>query len=362
MGVVAVGHVRERSHRAGSLALGRVVSPRPHAVGAGSTSPVRSLQPSGWAPRVRPRRGRERRLDQHRHRDSLLAGVLLLAAFVHNERRADEPILPLGLLANPGRSTANVARGLVYAGMYGMFCFLSQFLQDVQGYSPLRTGIGFLPIPVSVFLASQLTGRVLVPRLPPKVLMLTGISLTTLSLLLSSRLHAGASYGQVVVDLVLLGAGTGISLVSLTSASLAGVEPRHAGAASGLVNVTQQIGAAIGLAVLVTVFGDVTNHAQLGAQVASAVGGGAQTTLVHGLDDVFRLAAVFAVMALVLVAVMVRPERGSVPAARPVLVSVAERRSSGATRTVDLALRDDGSPALAMSEATPVSSCSSRLT
>ncbi len=100
--------------------------------------------------------------------------MLLLAAFVQNERRAAEPILPLGLLAHSGRSTANLARGLVYAGMYGMFFFLSQFLQDVQGYSPLRTGVGFLPIPVSVFLASQLTGRVLVRRLPAKVLMLCG--------------------------------------------------------------------------------------------------------------------------------------------------------------------------------------------
>jgi hypothetical protein len=172
--------------------------------------------------------------------------------------------------------------------------------------------------------------------------MLSGISLTTFSLVLSSRLHVGASYGQVVVDLVLLGAGTGISLVSLTSASLAGVEPRHAGAASGLVNVTQQIGAALGLAVLVTVFGDVTNHAQLGAHVASAVAGGAQSSLVHGLDDVFRLAAVFAFMALVLVAVMVRPEPGRGLAPQPPTTPAVELRPVAATRTVDLSARREG--------------------
>ena len=285
---------------------------------------------------------------------SLVGGVLLLAAFVQNERRAEEPILPLGLLAHSGRSTANLARGLVYAGMYGMFFFLSQFLQDVQGYSPLRTGVGFLPIPVSVFLASQLTSRVLVRHLPPKVLMLSGISLTALSLLLASRLHVGASYGQVVIDLVLLGAGTGISLVSLTSASLAGVEPRHAGAASGLVNVTQQIGAAVGLAVLVTVFGDETNHAQLGAHVASVVAGGVQSTLVHGLDDVFRLAAVFALMALVLVAVMVRPEPRRVPAPRP----AGDPRPVVATRTVDLAARSAGAPVAVALSAEAATACS----
>jgi MFS family permease len=184
--------------------------------------------------------------------------------------------------------------------------------------------------------------------------MLSGISLTALSLLLASRLHVGASYGQVVIDLVLLGAGTGISLVSLTSASLAGVEPRHAGAASGLVNVTQQIGAAVGLAVLVTVFGDETNHAQLGAHVASAVAGGVQSTLVHGLDDVFRLAAVFALMALVLVAVMVRPEPRRVPAPRP----AGDPRPVVATRTVDLAARSAGAPVAVALSAEAATACS----
>ncbi len=108
--------------------------------------------------------------------------MALLAAFVHNERRAEEPILPLRLLAHSTRSAANLARGLVYAGMYGMFFFLSQFLQDVQGYSPLIAGVAFLPMPASVFLASQLTSRVLVRRVPPKALMLSGIGLSTLSL------------------------------------------------------------------------------------------------------------------------------------------------------------------------------------
>ena len=141
---------------------------------------------------------------------SLVAGVALLGVFVWNERRAQEPILPLRLLTNATRSGANVARGLVYAGMYGTFFFLSQFLQDVQGHSPLIVGVGFLPIPASVFLGSQLTSKVLVPRLRPKVIMLLGVSLAGVSLLLSSQLHAGSSYLQVLVNLVLLGAGAGI--------------------------------------------------------------------------------------------------------------------------------------------------------
>jgi EmrB/QacA subfamily drug resistance transporter len=272
---------------------------------------------------------------------SLVAGVALLGVFVWNERRAQEPILPLRLLTNATRSGANVARGLVYAGMYGTFFFLSQFLQDVQGHSPLIVGVGFLPIPASVFLGSQLTSKVLVPRLRPKVIMLLGVSLAGVSLLLSSQLHAGSSYLQVLVNLVLLGAGAGISLVSLTSASLAGVDPRDAGAASGLVNVVQQLGAALGLAVLVTLFGAVTNHAQLATAGQSAT----DAVLVHGLDIVFGVGAGFALVALAIVARWVKPASQSAATVRPV-------RSE---RTVDLdlaaleealAMEEAGEPAL----------------
>ena len=101
--------------------------------------------------------------------------------------------MPLRLFASGTRTAANVSRGLMYAGMYGMFFFVGQFLQDVQGYSPLRTGLSFLPVPLSVFLSSQLVSRVLIGRVRPKALIMTGIGLTVVALFLSSRLHAGAS-------------------------------------------------------------------------------------------------------------------------------------------------------------------------
>ena len=236
-------------------------------------------------------------------------GLGLLGAFVFNESRAEEPILPLRLFAHATRTTANVARGLVYAGMYGMFFFMSQFFQDVQGFSPLRAGIAFLPMPISVFVASQLTSRVLTRRMPEKVLMMTGATFATLSLLLAMQVHAGTSYAVIVVTIVLLGIGSGISFVSLTSASLADVEPGDAGAASGLVNVTQQLGAALGLAVLVTVFGAITGHTQLGGHVTRASLAHVQAVVVHGLDSVFAAGLVFTVAALALIARFVRPER-----------------------------------------------------
>jgi EmrB/QacA subfamily drug resistance transporter len=237
---------------------------------------------------------------------AFVSGLLLLATFVLVETRAEEPILPLRLFAHRTRTTANVARCLVYAGMYGMFFYMSQFFQDVQGYSPLRAGIAFLPMPVSVFIASQITSRVLVRRVPEKVLMMSGATLATISLLLATQVGASSPYGQVLISIVLLGLGSGISFVSLTSASLADVESGDAGAASGLVNVTQQLGAALGLAVLVTLFGAVTKHAQLGGRVGAGGVAHLHKVLVHGVDDVFAGGIVFTVAALVLIATFVR--------------------------------------------------------
>jgi EmrB/QacA subfamily drug resistance transporter len=239
---------------------------------------------------------------------SLVAGAALLWLFVRIEKTAPEPILPLRILADRTRASANVARGLGYAGMYGMIFFLTQFLQDIQGRSSLITGIGFLPTPTSVFLASQLTSRVLVNRLPAKVLMLMGTGCSALGLLLATQLHAGTPYLQVLVSLILIGTGMGISFVSLTTAGLAGVAPSDAGAASGLINVMQQLGAALGLAVLVTVFDSVTPSARsAGLSTAAHAGAAARTALVHGIDVTMAAGAGFALVALAVVALLVRP-------------------------------------------------------
>jgi EmrB/QacA subfamily drug resistance transporter len=241
---------------------------------------------------------------------AFLVGGVLLAAFVLVETRAEEPVLPLRLLADRTRMTANVARGLVYAGMYGSFFFMGLFLQEVQGFSPLRAGVSFLPIPLSVFASSQLVSRVLVHRMAPKALMLAGIATATVALVLFSRVDAGTPYAQVLVGLVLLGLGSGTSLVSLTSAGLADVAPEDAGAASGVVNLIQQVGAALGLAVLVTVMDAATGRARL------AAGAGDGATVVHGLQVTFAAAALFAGAALVMVAALVRLP-GTADAAEP---------------------------------------------
>jgi MFS family permease len=161
----------------------------------------------------------------------------------------------------------------------------------VQGYSPLRAGLAFVPMPASVFIGSQLASRVLLRRLPEKAVMILGSAVAVVGLALATRVGAHTAYSQILIALVLIGAGSGTTLVALTSASLADVEPEIAGAASGLVNVSQQLGAAVGLAVLVTVFNSVAGHGGL-------VPGHTTLASVHALRDVFYVTVVFALGAL----------------------------------------------------------------
>ena len=170
---------------------------------------------------------------------SFVGGAVLLTAFVLTELRAEQPITPLRLFNDRSRTIANVARGLLFGGMFGLFFFLTQFLQDVLGYNALTTGFAFLPLPVTVFLVSQLTSRVLIRRVHAKVLMVGGVALGTTGFALASGLDPSSSYGHVLASLLLFAVGNGLSFVPLTQAALEGVPAKDAGAASGLVNVTQ---------------------------------------------------------------------------------------------------------------------------
>jgi EmrB/QacA subfamily drug resistance transporter len=231
------------------------------------------------------------------------AGAVLLAAFVTVERRVAEPITPLSLFADRTRSGAYVARMLMFAGLTGMFFFLTQFLQDVLGYSPIRTGMGFLPTTAALFLASQLSARVLVARFGGRAVMTAGVALSTLALLGLTQLSSSSSYLAVLGPLVLFGFGNGIAFVPLTGAGLHAVRPHEAGAAAGLTNVAQQIGAALGLAALVTVFGTASRNASVsaGSPVEQA-----HQMFVSGADAAFAAAAVLLTASLLVVATVVR--------------------------------------------------------
>ena len=226
---------------------------------------------------------------------SLVLGVVLLAAFVLIERRAESPITPLRLFRDRNRQFAYLARLLLVAAMFGMFFFLTQFLQDVLGYSPLATGLGFLPLTACLFLSSQTSAR-LAARVPQRTLLLAGFTLSALGLFWISHLSAVSGYPSVLGPLVLVGLGNGLAFVPLTSLALAGVAPTDAGAASGLVNVTQQIGSALGLALLVTVY-----DAASGSTTSTG-----SSAFIAGTDRAFLVSAGLLVLTIALSAVMLR--------------------------------------------------------
>ena len=241
---------------------------------------------------------------------SLVAGLLLIVAFVRIETGAEEPILPLRLLRHPTRMSANVSRGLASAGSFALLFFLTQFLQEIQHYSPLRTGFAFLPIPVSVLLSSQFTIRVLVGRVPGRILMMAGTALAGSGLVLASFISAGTPYPQVAVSLAMFGTGLGLAFISMTTAGLADVAPADAGAASGLINVTQQLGGALGLAVLVTVFDAVAGG--LSRSSFAPATATARSAIVHGVDVAFLAAAGFVLTAFLIVTFLIRRSSASV--------------------------------------------------
>ena len=254
---------------------------------------------------------------------SFATGAVLLAAFVMTELRAESPITPLRLFADRNRSASYVARLLLVAGMMGMFFFLTQFLRSVLGYSDLVTGFAFLPLTAMVFLASQASARSLVHRFGAHRVMIVGITFSTLGMLWLTQLSGSSNYFDLVAPLMVFGLGNGLAFVPLTTTALDGVAPQDAGAASGLVNVMQQVGGSLGLAVLVTVFGTATKNATVDPSLSPHEA--AQHVFVVGANHAFWMATAFLAATWLLVVFAIRPRsRQPEPAEEPVESNVLE--------------------------------------
>jgi len=184
---------------------------------------------------------------------SLAVGVILLVALVVNERRVDQPIMPLRLFASRARSGAYAIRFLYLGAMMGFFFFTTQFLQEVFGWSPLQAGLGFLPMTIVNFAVALSVPRLL-DRLPSVVVLGAGVAVTFAGMLWLSRVDQGDSFiTGVALPMVLIGLGQGLAFAPLTSYALVGISGADAGAASGLLNTFHQLGSSLGLAVLVAV-------------------------------------------------------------------------------------------------------------
>jgi EmrB/QacA subfamily drug resistance transporter len=246
---------------------------------------------------------------------SFAVAVALLAAFLVTETRAEQPVTPLRLFADAGRAGSFAVRLLLVAGMFGMFYFLTQFLQEALGMSPLRAGVAFLPMTIALFAVSRAAPK-LMPSFGPKPMMVAGMLPVIAGMAWLTRVSPGTSYWTGVLGpMLLFGIGMGVVFVPLTTASLAGVRPEDSGAASSMVNVMQQVGGSVGLAVLVAVFGTAYRHAA--AQPAARAATAHAAALSHGVSSAFSLATVFDVAALALIALLIRGRSRRQPVAEP---------------------------------------------
>jgi predicted MFS family arabinose efflux permease len=242
----------------------------------------------------------------------LVIGAGLVAVFLVVESRHRHPLVPLRLFRSRGLTGANLIMVLIGSVMFSLFFFLSQYMQDVQGYSPLRAGLAFLPMPIAIIIGTQLSSR-LVGRLGSRALLVTGPLISAGGLLLLSRVHTDSSYAlHIGLPGAIITFGIGMSFVPVTLSATGGVDPRDAGLASGLINTTRQIGGSLGLAVLLTIAASRTHAlARSGPHVAETAG----YARAFGVSALFLVLA--AAIALTVLQSVTRIARDAAPAEQP---------------------------------------------
>jgi EmrB/QacA subfamily drug resistance transporter len=225
--------------------------------------------------------------------------AVLLIAFVAIELRVPEPVLPLSIFRLRTLAGANIVGFLLGSSIFSMFYFLSLYQQFVLGYSPLKTGIGYLAIAVTIIISAGVS-QAIVTRVGVRPVLTLGMVLLTIGLLWFTQIDAHGSYAtDLLPGYLLAGVGLGFAFVPDAIAALEGVTPEQAGIASGLINTSQQIGGALGVAILTTVAATRTEN--LGP--AAGLGG-----LTSGYRYGFAVAAAMAVIGVVASLVTIRTE------------------------------------------------------
>jgi EmrB/QacA subfamily drug resistance transporter len=229
-----------------------------------------------------------------------VGSAVLLAAFVLTEAKVKSPLLPLRVLTERNRGGVYLSLGLAVIAMFGLFLFLTYYLQIVKGYSPVRTGFAFLPMIAGMIVGSTQIGTRLMTRVPPRWLMGPGFLTAGAGMLLLTQLEVGTSYaGLILPAQLLLGLGMGTAFMPAMSLATHGVDPRDAGVASAMVNTSQQVGGAIGTALLNTIAASATT-AFLTDNAAGATTPAAQKLLqLQGMVEGYTAAIWWAVGILV---------------------------------------------------------------
>lgn len=232
----------------------------------------------------------------------LVAGVVLLLAFLAVQGKLESPLLPLHVLTERNRAGAYLSVGFAVMSMFGMFLFLSYYLQLIKGYTPVMAGLAFVPLGAAQAIGSMVIGTRLSARMRPGLLMGGGYLVTAVGVLLLALLRADSSYGLLAVAEIIIGLGIGTAFMPAMSLGTHGVAPQDAGIASAMVGTSQQVGGSVGTALLNTVAASSTT-----AYLAAHGPGKAATdvALAHGFSTAYwwavgflLLSALFSVIAV----------------------------------------------------------------
>jgi len=239
--------------------------------------------------------------------------IALLAAFVVIEQHSAKPLVPFAIFHKRSLRGSNIVALLVGASLFSMFFFISLYLQQVLGYSPLKAGLSYLPLALVIIFAAGGASQ-LVTRIGFKITLIIGMLFVTAALLWFSRVSApGGTYlGDILGPSLLAAIGLGLSFVSVTIGAMTGTEPQEAGLASGLINTSQQVGGALGLAVLSSIANQRTSSVAADGQHNPLI------SLTEGFQTAFLVGACIAALGAVLATVLIssRDSREQAEAAR----------------------------------------------
>jgi EmrB/QacA subfamily drug resistance transporter len=254
---------------------------------------------------------------------ALVLSVVLLAAFVTIERRAEHPLLPLHIVWDRARGGMYASIALAVSGIFGVFLFLTFYMQDSLHFSPIGTGVAFMPMNLTIIVTATTVQTKVLPRTGPKAMVVFGMTLGLLAMLFFTQITPGSGYAaHVAPGLVMVGLAMGAIFAAAFGTATLGVKPNEAGVASAMVNTSQQVGGSIGTAFLSTLFASAAADYLSSHPHTAAVANAAQ---IHGYTTAFGVAAVIYAVGL-LIAVFVLPPRAklAVPVAGPELSLATE--------------------------------------
>jgi EmrB/QacA subfamily drug resistance transporter len=224
-------------------------------------------------------------------------GLALIAAFIAVEQRSKAPLVPFGIFRKRTITGTNIVALLVAMALFSMFFFISLYMQQVLGYSAIKSGLSYLPLTAGIIISAGVASS-LVTKFGFKPILTTGLVLTAIGLVWFSQVDVGGSYlGDILFPSLIAAVGLGFAFVPMTIAAVSGVEAHEAGLASGLINTSQQVGGALGLAILAAIANSRTDGLMQDA-------GGAASALPNALTEGFQIAFIvgagFAVLGAIL--------------------------------------------------------------